>query len=56
MTVLVDDNAAVPELLVGRTGAAAVAVVVLVATGSQVDEPQARSVGQQPPPRLAGHD
>lgn len=43
----------VPE--VGRTGAAAVAVGV-VESGGQLGEPQARSVGQQPPPRLWGQD
>jgi len=38
-----------PDPLVGRTGGAA------VDNGGQVTEPQARSVWQQPPPRLAGH-
>lgn len=37
-----------PEPLVGSTGGAA------VDNGGHVSEPQARSVGQQPPPRLAG--
>lgn len=49
---VVDDNAEVetgPVPLVGKTGGAA------VDSGGQVREPQARSVGQQPPPRLAGH-
>jgi hypothetical protein len=38
-----------PDPLVGRTGGAA------VDSGGQVNDPQARSVWQQPPPRLAGH-
>jgi hypothetical protein len=49
---VLDDNAEVetgPDPLVGRTGGAA------VDKGGQVNDPQARSVWQQPPPRLAGH-
>jgi hypothetical protein len=38
---------------VGRTGAATVAVEV---NSGQTSRPQARSVGQHPPPRDAGHD
>jgi hypothetical protein len=50
--LVLDDNAGVetgPDPLVGRTGGAA------VDSGGQVTEPQARSVWQHPPPRLAGH-
>ena len=50
--VVLDGNAEVvtgPDPLVGRTGGAA------VDKGGQATEPQARSVWQQPPPRLAGH-
>lgn len=49
---VLDDNAEVktgPDPLVGKTGGAA------VNKGGQVTEPQALSVWQQPPPRLAGH-
>lgn len=43
---------------VGRTGATAEAVLDEVGPGNggQDGEPQARSVGQQPPPRVAGQD
>jgi hypothetical protein len=41
--------------LVGRTGGSGVALEDVESAG-QLAEPQARSVGQQPPPRLAGHE
>lgn len=41
--------------LVGRTGGAGVAEL-LVDEGGQFAEPHSRSVGQQPPPREAGHE
>jgi len=44
------------EMDVGLIGAIADAVLVTVLIGGHVGDPQARSVGQQPPPRLAGHD
>lgn len=44
----------VVESVVGLTGAPGVFVVDI--GGQRLFEPQARSVGQQPPPREAGHD
>lgn len=49
--VVVAPVTALSDTLVGRTGAAAVPVLDI---GGQVGEPQARSVGQQPPPKLDG--
>lgn len=42
--------------LVGRMGATADAVVVVVERAGQEALPQAREVGQQPPPRVEGQD
>ncbi|KAI9688433.1 MAG: hypothetical protein M1822_001382 [Bathelium mastoideum] len=56
--VVVTDAGSVPPL-VGRTGGTAVTPVddpVLLGRAGQPGEPHARSVGQQPPPRLAGQD
>ena len=53
VVVVIAGEALVSVPLVGRTGAAAVAVLE---SGGQLGEPQARSVGQHPPPTLAGHD
>lgn len=48
---------AVSLLEVGRTGAAREdAGVVVIEVAGQEAEAQARSVGQQPPPREAGQD
>lgn len=61
--VVVDEDEVLS--LVGRIGADAVFVVVVVVEidveveverAGQVTEPQARSVGQQPPPKVAGQD
>ena len=42
---------------VARTGATAeTALDVATDSGGQLGVPHARSVGQHPPPRLAGHD
>lgn len=54
--LVTDETVELSELLVGRIGAEAVAVPVLVVTRAQVDEAHARSAGQHPPPRLAGQD
>lgn len=56
--VVVTEGASVVSL-VGRTGGTAVTPVddsVLLGSGGQFGDPHARSVGQQPPPRVAGQD
>jgi len=63
VVVVVDVDTLAAETLVaslaadvGRMGATAGAVLVAVESGGQLGDPQARSVGQHPPPKLAGHD